>query len=85
MFIIQKIDDGYYFHDKGKIILFETFQEAEKCLQDFQQYCLQRLIEQKGPGGIFELHRVFSSLRIIETNFEETPLCGIVFFHELHR
>lgn len=83
MFVIMKVDDGYYFHNKGKIILFENPQEAEMFLQNFHQYSLQRLLAERGPEGLFELQKIFQFLQIIEKNFEETPPCGIVHFHEL--
>ena len=83
MFVIKKRNDGYYFHQKGKIILFENPQEAEMLLQNFHQYSLQKLVEERDPEGIFELQNVFSVLYIVEENFEEIPPCGVVYFHEL--
>lgn len=83
MFVIMKVDDGYYFHNKGKIILFENPQEAEMFLQNFYQYSLQRLLTERGPEGLFELQKIFQFLQIIEKNFEENPPCGVVYFHEL--
>lgn len=83
MFIIQKLDDGYYIHHKGKIILFESPQEAEMFLQNFHQYSLQRLLQEKGAQGFFEVENTFSKLQIIEKVFEEIPPCGVVSFHEI--
>ena len=66
MFVIKKRNDGYYFHDKGKIILFEDPNEANAFIQAFHQYCAARLISEQGPEGIFKLHNLISALAIIE-------------------
>lgn len=85
MFVIQKRNDGYYFHDKGKIILFEDPNEANAFIQAFHQYCAARLISEQGPQGIFELHNSLSTLTIVETDFVETPPCGVITFSEIKR
>ena len=84
MFVIQKMDNGYYFHDKGKIILFEDPNEANAFIQAFHQYCAARLVVEQGPQGIFELHNALSTLTIIETDFVEIPPCGVINFRELN-
>ena len=85
MFAIQKKSNGYYFHDKGKIILFEDPNEANAFIQAFHQYCAARLVAEQGPQGIFELHNALSTLTIIETDFVETPPCGVITFSEIKR
>lgn len=85
MFAIQKKSNGYYFHEKGKIILFEDPNEANAFIQAFHQYCMARLISEQGPQGIFELHNLISTLAIIETDFVETPPCGVITFSEIKR
>lgn len=85
MFVIQKQNDRQYFSSKGKIILFNTPDEANYMLQLFQQYALQRLVSERGPQGVFELHEVLSQLLIIEQDFEDEPPCGVINFLELER
>lgn len=85
MFVIQKMDNGYYFHDKGKIILFEDPREANAFIQAFHQYCAARLVAERGPQGIFELHNTLATLTIIEKDFVETPPCGVITFSEIKR
>ena len=83
MFVIQKQDDGYYFHNKGKIILFETPHEASNMLQGFYTYSMERMLQEQGPTGIFELQNLFRTLKIKEQDFEEEPLCGVILFKDL--
>lgn len=85
MFVIQKMDNGYYFHDKGKIILFEDPNEANDFIQAFHQYCTARFVAERGPRGIFELHNTLSTLTIVEIDFVETPPCGVITFSEVKR
>lgn len=85
MFVIQKMDNGYYFHENGKIILFEDPNEANAFIQAFHQYCAARLVAERGPQGIFELHNLISALAIIEQDFVETPQCGVITFSEVKR
>lgn len=85
MFVIQKRNNGYYFHEKGKIILFEDPNEANAFIQMFHQYCAARLVSERGPEGIFELHSLISTLVIVEEDFVETPPCGVITFSEIKR
>ena len=85
MFVIQKRDNGYYFHEKGKIILFETPEEANALLNSFYQYAIAKLVSETGPQGIFEVQHIISAFNIIEKNFIETPPCGIVYFKDIKR
>ena len=43
---IIKHSDGRYFHNKGRIILFETDNQAVRFLQDFIVYAQQRLLQE---------------------------------------
>lgn len=83
MFVIMDINNGYFFHKKGKIILFETQEEAQAVLQGFYQYSVQRLLQTAGPRGIFELQQVMSSLQVVIKNFEQEPECGVILFREI--
>ena len=44
---------------------------------------MQRLLQESGPQGIFELQGIFSYLEIIEKDFQEEPACGTIYFHEI--
>ena len=85
MFVIQKQDNGYYFHKEGKIILFNTPEEVIAFINMFNQYCMQRLVSERGPEGIFELHSVMPLLNIIEEDFEEIPPCGVINFEDIKK
>ena len=85
MFVIKRIDNGYYFHEKGKIILFEDPNEANALINAFYQYAAARLVSERGPQGIFEIQHVISALDIVEQDFIETPPCGVVYFKDVKR
>ena len=85
MFVIKKMNDGYYFHEKGKIILFEDPNEANALINAFYQYAAARLVSERGPQGIFEIQHVMSALDIIEQDFIDTPECGVVYFKDVKR
>lgn len=85
MFVIKKMNDGYYFHEKGKIILFEDPNEANALINAFYQYAAVRLVSERGPQGIFELQHVMSALDIVEQDFIDTPECGVVYFKDVKR
>ena len=85
MFVIQKMDNRYYFHDKGKIILFEDPNEANVFIQAFHQYCMASLVAEWDPQAIFELENIFSAFAIVEADFVEIPPCGVITFSEIKR
>ena len=86
MFVIQKLDNGYYFHKNGKIILFDNPQEAEAFLQSFHQYTMGRALQEShgNPETLFTITSVLNLIRIVEKDFEEEPTCGIVYFKDLY-
>lgn len=84
MYVIMDTASGYYFHKKGKIILFEQPEEAQWFLQGFQQYAINRHFqEQQSPFAIMEAQQIISNLAIIQKDFLETPECGIIMFKDL--
>lgn len=85
MYVIMDTTSGYYFHKEGKIILFNTVEEAIMFIQMFNQYSTERLLSEQGPEGIFELHSVMTLLTIIEEDFEEIPPCGVISFEEIKK
>lgn len=85
MFVIQDIQSGYYFHSKGKIILFESSELASAFLNEFMNYAIQRRVaETENPMAIMEVQSKLMSIQIIEQNFEEIPPCGVINFRELN-
>ena len=84
MFIIQRITNGLYFSNKGRIILFNTPQEAEVFLQAFSQYAFNRIgQETQDPFELLNFQKIMSEIRILELDFEGTPPCGIINYLDL--
>lgn len=81
----MKSDDGYFFHRKGKIIVFDDIEQAQAMLNGFYQYSAQRLISEGGPQRIFELQYVMSLLQIVEKDFVEIPKCGLIHFKDIQK
>lgn len=84
MFIIQRITNGLYFSNKGRIILFNTSQEAEVFLQAFYQYALNRIgQETQDPLEFLNFQKTMNEIYILELDFEGTPPCGIINYLDL--
>lgn len=82
--IVIKHRNGYYFHKKGKIILFNTPEEANLILNKFLEYAIQRRInETQNPMAIIEVQQILNGFQIIEQDFMEEPKCGTVLFQDL--
>lgn len=84
MFTI-KHKSGIYFYNKGRIILFESEQEASNFMNIFIQYSTNRLAQE---GRVEEVMRVpifaMSECRIVPVDFDiEKVECGVVFAREL--
>ena len=76
---------GLYFHNKGRIILFESEQEAQNFINMFIQYSMNQMNQE---GRIDEIMRVpivaMHECQIIPVNFNiEEVKCGIVLAKEL--
>lgn len=84
MYVIMDTTSGYYFHKKGKIIVFERPEEAQWFLQSFQQYAINRHVqEQQNPMSIMVAQQIISKLAVVQKDFLETPECGIIMFKDL--
>lgn len=84
MFVIKNIQTGYYFHNKGRIILFENLDDASAFLNHFVQYAIGRRIQEtQDPSEIITVHNVMSQTHILEKDFVETPECGVILFREM--
>lgn len=84
MFVIQH-QSGLYFYNKGKIILFETQQEAQNFMQMFIEYSTNRLASEGDIGAVMRVPMVvMHECKIIQPTFDiETVECGAVWAREL--
>lgn len=84
MFVI-KMRDGTYFHTKGKIILFDTIQEANEFLNYFVQYSVNRLSrEGRGNEAMTAPIRVMSESMISQLDFDIDKVeCGVVYARDM--
>jgi hypothetical protein len=84
MFII-KHRSGTYFYNKGRIILFESEQEASNFMNIFIQYSTNRLarerrVEEAMQVPIFAMSEC--AIAPVDFNIKEVE-CGVVFCREL--
>ena len=82
--LVLKLPNGYYFHKKGKIILFNSADEAQYMLNGLLQYSINRKMqEEQDPFGIMTVQQTISQFALIERDFKEEPECGTINFSEL--
>lgn len=76
---------GLYFHNKGRIILFESEQEAQYFLELFSQYSMQMLAQNDNPMRVMQVPIILQNeCRITPVDFDiEKVECGTVFASEL--
>ena len=75
-----------YLHKNGKIVLFETGEEANLFMNYFLQYAIQRL-QSEGRGiEAMSAPMVLSQFQLIPVSFDiETIECGVVFCKDLRK
>lgn len=85
MFYLQDTVSRLYFHYEGKIILFNTSEEANFYMDLFTKYSIQRLLqESQNPAALIEVHQRLSTVQLFEWDFEQpSPPCGFVNFNEI--
>ncbi len=88
MFIIKHAQTRQYFHQKQKIILFRTPQEAELYLNEFANYAIQRAIaeaDEPAPFVMMRVQEVLASCQILPIDFdmERNPDVKTIWMHEL--
>ena len=85
MLYIMKNADGYYFHCKGKIILFESVQQAQIYLQRFIQWGAQKHLENGDQGAAMTFPMIVQSqTKLMEIDFDpDTVPCGTVYATDL--
>ena len=83
--LVLKLPNGYYFHKKGKIILFNSADEAQYMLNGLLQYSINRKMQeqQRDPFAIMEIQQTISQFALIEKDFQSEPECGTINFSEL--
>lgn len=74
-----------YFHNKGRIILFESQQEAQYFLELFSQYSMQRLAQDGQVMSVMQVPIILQNECVITpVNFNiEKVECGTVLSSEL--
>lgn len=86
MLYVIKHTDGTYFHNKGRIILYETPEQATRYLQEFIQYAINRLA-QEGTNHIELMTApmiIQGHSRIMEIDFDVNEVkCGTVYATDL--
>ena len=84
MFCIMR-KNGAYYHNKGKIILFESEYEAENFINMFVQYSTNRLMsERKIIESMEAPMSIMHDSQITRVNFDiDTVECGVVYAREL--
>lgn len=78
--------NGTYFHNKGRIILFESEDESQNFINMFIQYSTERLIhETRNPlDGMKAPMKIMNESQIIPIDFDiDTVECGVVYAREL--
>lgn len=78
---------GLYFHDKGKIIIFESPDEANAFLNFFIQYSTNRLMQEGNIGDAMHAPiMVMQECNIKYVDFDvDTIKCGVVYARDLRR
>lgn len=84
MFVIMH-NSGLYFHNKGRIILFESQQEAQYFLELFSQYSMQRLAQESNPMEAIQVPMILQrECKTIPVDFNiNTIECGTILASEL--
>lgn len=84
MFVIIH-QSGLYFHNKGRIILFESQQEASNFMNMFIQYSTNRLAQEGDLGEAMHVPIVvMHECKITPVDFDiNTVECGTVLAREL--
>lgn len=80
--IIHK--NGLYFHNKGRIILFESEQEASNFINMFINYSANRLAQENRMEEVMRTPFIAMECNIIPVTFDIDKVeCGIVWAKEL--
>ena len=86
MFVIMH-NSGLYFHNKGRIILYESQQEAQNFMEMFINYSTNMLAQEGRMSEVIQVPLVvMHECRIIPVDFDvDTVECGTVLCRELFK
>lgn len=83
MFII-KTRDGQYFHNKGRIILYETQNQAQRYIEEFIQYALTRVAQEDPMKAMSVPITVMQNSVITPVDFDiDNVECGTVYVTDI--
>lgn len=85
MLYVIKTNDGAYFHNKGKIILFESKNQATSYLKEFINYAVNRLVQEGNQRGAMTSPMIIlnnSNIMPIDFDINEVE-CGTVYATDL--
>jgi len=82
---VIKHSNGTYFHNKGRIILFETNEQAVRFLQAFSVYAKQRLIsERRNQEAMMCTITIQTNSHIMPIDFQIDKVeCGTVYVTDI--
>lgn len=86
MFVIMH-QSGLYYHNKGRIILFESQQEAQNFMEMFINYSMNELGKEGRMAETMQVPIVvMHQCRIVPVDFDiDTVECGTVLCRELFK
>ena len=81
MLYVIKDSNGYYFHNKGKIILYESQNQANRYLKEFIQYAIQRVTKEQGTHATISVPIIImNNSYIMPIDFEIDEVeCGTIY------
>ena len=83
MYIVMH-SNNCYFHNKGRIILFETQDEIQYFLELLTRYSTQRLMTEGNPIGAMQASMTIQSNYRVIPNFDTTKVtCNTITMREL--
>lgn len=86
MFTIMRLNREY-FHSQGKIIIFETPEEANAFINAFVHYSVQRLqAEGRAAEAMTAPMIIMQESNLVPVDFDiDTVECGVVFCRDLRK
>lgn len=78
--------NGVYYHNKGRIVLFESEQEAQNFINMFIQYSTERFMRESGNplDSMKAPMMIMNESQIIPVDFDiDTVECDVVYAREL--
>ena len=83
MFVI-KTRDGCYFHNKGRIILYESQNQAQKYIEEFIQYAMARVAQGDPMASMSAPITIMQNSVIMPVDFDiDNVECGTVYVTDI--